>query len=492
MFEDCVRALAAALLAFAVQGTWIALAFAVARLALRRADARLRYAAGVAALSAMPAVLLFTFFTMLRSGPVATAAASVGLPALPDHSGRVVLVWLVGEVLLGLRALGGWWYLRRLVAQASDEIPAAWSDAAARLAARMQLRRRVRLLCSERTSVPMVVGWLRPVVLFPSALMDRLRMRDIEALLAHELAHLARLDPLVFGLQRLVETLLFYHPAAWWVSARLSADRELCADDLAAARFGNRIDYARALAALELSRPQAPPTALAASGGSLVSRIRRLIGSDAPLSAPHATGVSALVAPFSLGAALALAVAWASLSTAAGDAVSIRWLPVEIARWSSIFERAGGAHGIDPDLLAIVALVESGGNERAESSRGAVGLMQVMPTTAQRIAEQRGMTFEPDALWEPELNVDLAAWYLARHMEEFGRGTGSASVDGRVSLVAAAYNGGERALRAHLAHGEPLSAETEQYRELVLRLWRERGRAESETLRSMRRSRPAR
>ena len=147
-----------------------------------------------------------------------------------------------------------------------------------RLAQQLRVSRPVRLCKSALVEVPTVIGWLQPVILFPVSAVTGLPAMQLEAILAHELAHIRRHDYLVNLLQHLVETLLFYHPAVWWVSHHLSQERELCCDDLTVNVCGDRVAYAQALAALEELRGTAPDLALAAGGGSLLRRIRRLLG----------------------------------------------------------------------------------------------------------------------------------------------------------------------------------------------------------------------
>src|SRR5213076_1329469 len=126
--------------------------------------------------------------------------------------------------------------------------------------------------------VPMVVGWLRPAILLPVAALASLSTTQIEAILAHELAHIRRHDYAVNVLQAIVETLLFYHPAVWWLSNRIRVEREHCCDDVAVALFGNPLQYARALTRFEELRLDPAHALLAANGGSLLTRIRRLVG----------------------------------------------------------------------------------------------------------------------------------------------------------------------------------------------------------------------
>jgi hypothetical protein len=147
----------------------------------------------------------------------------------------------------------------------------------ARLARALGIDRTIRLLHSTAVDVPTVLGWVRPVILLPMTLTG-LSGEQIEMILAHELAHIRRHDFLVNLMQSVVETLLFYHPAVWWISSRIRIEREHCCDDAAVAVGGNALQYARALTRLEELRGEAPQLALGANGGSLMERIRRVAG----------------------------------------------------------------------------------------------------------------------------------------------------------------------------------------------------------------------
>ena len=142
-----------------------------------------------------------------------------------------------------------------------------------------------------------MIGWLHPIILLPAASLTGLTPGQLEAILAHELAHVRRLDYLVNGFQCLVETLLFYHPVVWWISRCVREEREHCCDDLVLEVCEDRLVYARALAALEQSRAGLPEFAFAANGGSLLNRIRRLLGTpdpSAPMTAWQISGLGLL------------------------------------------------------------------------------------------------------------------------------------------------------------------------------------------------------
>ena len=202
----------------------------------------------------------------------AVAALSSARTALPT----IVAIWLAGVVLLSGRLLVSWIRVRRMARR--DAVPAAaeLQLMAIRLSDALGLRGAVKLLQSAAVEVPSVIGSLRPIVLIPASALTGMTPQQIEMVLAHELAHIRRHDFLVNLLQAVVETLMFYHPAVWWMSRRVRIERENCCDDLAVAVCGNPIQYARALTRLEELRAEALPVVVAANGGSLLDRIRRI------------------------------------------------------------------------------------------------------------------------------------------------------------------------------------------------------------------------
>ena len=194
-------------------------------------------------------------------------------PVLP----WLVVLWLLGVIALSVRLAHGWMMARRLRTEGTREISGALQLILSRLAQRLRVTRPVRLVESLVMEVPAVVGWLRPVILVPTSALSGLTPQQLEVLLAHELAHVRRYDYVVNIMQCMIETLLFYHPAVWWVSRRVREEREHCCDDLVVAICGDPQLYASALVGMERLRPATPRLALAATGGSLLHRVRRLL-----------------------------------------------------------------------------------------------------------------------------------------------------------------------------------------------------------------------
>lgn len=302
--QPWAQALAWTLIHFIWQGAAIGLG---AWLALRtlRLSSRARYGAGVAAMALMLAAPVATFAlamagqaatapplgiadaelapapaverpASLLAGPAAgapaVAAPGVAAPYLPF----VLFAWAAGVVVLSIRLLGGWIVARRLATRALRPVSPEVHAMARRVAGRIALDRIVRLFESTAVAVPVTVGWLKPVVLLPASAMSGLSPTQLEALLAHELAHVRRHDYLVNLLQSAVETLLFYHPAVWWASRVIRAEREHCCDDVAVG-VCDRLIYVSALSELA-AMAATPRVAMAATSGPLLSRVRRLLG----------------------------------------------------------------------------------------------------------------------------------------------------------------------------------------------------------------------
>jgi beta-lactamase regulating signal transducer with metallopeptidase domain len=198
-----------------------------------------------------------------------------------SHLPQIVMVWLTGVLLLSVRLLFGWLRAHAIAKKNAREAAPEWQRSARRLAHALKLRRAVQLLESAAVEVPTVIGWLRPIVLLPATSLTGLSSEQMEMILAHELAHIRRNDFFVNLMQAVVETLLFYHPAVWWISNRIRVEREHCCDDVAVSVSGKPLVYARALTRLEELRIEDAQAFVSANGGSLIGRIRRLAGARA-------------------------------------------------------------------------------------------------------------------------------------------------------------------------------------------------------------------
>src|ERR1039457_6551913 len=277
------------------QGALAALVLAATLGVLR--SSRARYAAGCLAMLALLIGFCLTFQHVLaEQGIQGGSAQGIALrPAPPGLGDGSIVVraparfravdylpwlapfWLAGVLFFQLRGVASWMGARRLRRRGVCAAAEFWQGRIDRLAARVRVSRPVSLLESCLAEVPVVIGYVRPVILMPVGLLAGLPAAQVESILLHELAHIRRHDYLVNLWQIAVEGLVFYHPAVWWISGVMRAERENCCDDLVVATQGDALGYAAALAALEENRGAVRETVLAATGGSLVKRVRRLL-----------------------------------------------------------------------------------------------------------------------------------------------------------------------------------------------------------------------
>ena len=354
--QPLVQSLGWTLLHFVWQGSLVATAFAAVNAMLRQRNASVRYVTASTAMLVMTACVPVTFYLIYSSQPVSPGvgvepASSFEIPELlrpldgdsqrtihippADGSGGVlngqspsgqavtsiatytardrlrsllpwiVGCWVTGVLVLSMRLLGGWAYMRILVRRRSRAASEQWCDTVDLLRKRLGIDRTIQLLETASVEVPVVFGWLRPALLLPVTAFTGLSPDQVEAVLIHELAHIRRHDYLVNLLQTVAETLLFYHPAIWWISRRMRVEREYCCDDIASSQSKDTLTYVTALSQLEERRGVALNLAVAAAGGSLLERIRRLCNVTTPGSSARRPGLLGLLVVVALVTAVA-------------------------------------------------------------------------------------------------------------------------------------------------------------------------------------------
>lgn len=441
-----------ALLHFLWQGLVVGLGAWLLLWVFRRNPGQLRYGVACGALALCPLMLLGTMLKLFETPALRAPSAVVTsfqtqeratlpaelvkpLPAqqrlesaLRPHLPMLVGLWALGSLVMGFRLVGGWFQIQQWRSQALPA-PAPWEGVFESLAQRMGLSRAVRLAISEAISTPLSFGLWRPMVLVPAALLTGYPPEFLEALLAHELAHVQRRDYLVNLLQSLVEVLCFFHPVVWWLSHRIRTEREQLCDDRAVQTTGEARRLALALNALDDLQPHLTALALAARGGNLMHRIQRLVK---PLN----------TSPASFGWVAPALLTLGLLSPLAAQALGEKLpkIPVPLESLRQIDELAA-REGIDPNLLRAIAFVESRFDPKAKSSAGAVGILQVMPETARKYGAKE--------LEDPAQVAAAGARYLKFLLDRY---------PGDLSKVVAAYNGGEAAIDAGR-----LSEETKAY-----------------------------
>ena len=270
---DVLRNLGLSLVHFLWQGAALA-ALAAAGIALAR-QASTRYAIAIGALVLMVAAPVLTYVVLHGSSPVLSISGQNPIPVIahavslashrvvsnsrsPFASGTFltgfVELWFVGVLLFSLRTAGGFFIVTRLRRRDSKPMCSEVLVVCREMQQRLGIMRVIRYCESLHLDAPAVVGWFRPVVLLPISALSGLTELQLRAVITHELAHIRRLDAFFNLFQVAAETLLFYHPAVWWLSKRIRAERENCCDDVALTTCGNPAEYARSRADGRMAR----------------------------------------------------------------------------------------------------------------------------------------------------------------------------------------------------------------------------------------------
>jgi beta-lactamase regulating signal transducer with metallopeptidase domain len=338
-----MQTLAWSLLHFLWQGAAIA-AVAAAFMAVLRKPAS-RYLIGITALALMLGSFVVTFAAI--SEPAATVAefAAIGAPAaappslngVSQHSVNELMEeqaaissasdfawiargWLLGVFVFALRIAFGLAVLEQLRRRNLIALPEALVVRFRILQHRLGIRRVIQYCECHSLNVPAVIGLFRPVVLLPVRALTGLTPEQLEAVIAHELAHIKRFDVAVNFFQVIAETLFFFHPAVWWLNKRIRTDREDCCDDVAIAECGGKVGYARALATMETWR-DVPDFAMAVTGSPVATRVARLLGISQQQNGARTAGIvtaSLALATALIAAGVSFGVANPAMAQSAG------------------------------------------------------------------------------------------------------------------------------------------------------------------------------
>lgn len=356
-----VQKLGWTLLHFVWQAGVVALLLAILLRALRKSTPNIRYIVACAAMALiilMPTITFNLLSAPEPASPVESIPISARVSAAPQEPydadmllGRaaqymqtprytswqeradqvcaavlpyLVAGWLVGVFGLSIWHLGGWAQLHRLKSRMVEDVNLFVHSTLQQLSGKLGVNKVVQVVKSALVEVPTVVGWIRPVVLLPASALTGLSSQQLEALLAHELAHIRRHDYLVNMLQTAVEILGFYHPAVWWTSRTIRLERENCCDDMAISVCGDARQYVKALAEMERIRCGQAELAIAASGGNLSRRISRLLGKEAggKTRASWAPAVIAAILLIALAIPASLALSGADSEDTSAAAIS--------------------------------------------------------------------------------------------------------------------------------------------------------------------------
>ena len=293
--ESWVHALGWTMVHSLWQGALLALLLSGFRAIAGSLAPQYRYLGGLLALGGLFLVSVVTFWLQLDAGTVggegvvisfsgvAEAEPASFLGSLTIFLNRqlpfLVIAWIAGLLFFALRTAGGFWYVHQLRQTGMIPPEENWQRKMVEIASRLKIRRPVALMESLQVSVPLVIGHFKPLILLPVGLVNQLSMAEVDAILAHELAHIRRHDFLINLFQSLLEILYYFNPAAWYISTSIRTEREHCCDDWAVAVCGSSLTYVHALVQLQERAVSMPQFALSMAGGGkpLLQRVRRIL-----------------------------------------------------------------------------------------------------------------------------------------------------------------------------------------------------------------------
>lgn len=308
--ESLTAALGWTLLHAIWQGFALVLIAALAMYLLRHRSSYARYWTGIVAIFSQLSASIITFIVYYQPFVAAVTVSKLNTSAqylasrvaytpvalpwykeallfLQSHLDTIVLFWGIGASVLLIRLVGSWVYVQQLRAEGIRLTEARVQTLFRTISTALRIRQNVHLFESVRVKTPMVIGFIKPIVLLPVGLVTGLTTKQIEAILAHELAHVKRYDYLINLLQSLAEVVYFFHPALWWLSGKVRQEREHCCDDIAINVCGDKLAFVQALS--EVATYQQTPElamAFASNKGALLYRVRRVLGVS-PQSSPN-------------------------------------------------------------------------------------------------------------------------------------------------------------------------------------------------------------
>ncbi|MFK7808139.1 MAG: M56 family metallopeptidase [Saprospiraceae bacterium] len=210
---------------------------------------------------------------------IATSSIENYMQYFNQHIPLVVAIWFVGVCFFLVRLMGGLAYVQRLKYTNNKPVSVEWTNKVKLLCRKLRLRRPVKMVESSLATVPMVIGYLKPVILMPIGAINGLSESEVDAIIAHELAHVYRNDFLLNIFLSVIEVLFYFNPAVWWIAANVRTERENCCDDIAIKLCGNSLAYAKALLSLQELSQSVPGYAMAFAGpkNQLLQRIKRIL-----------------------------------------------------------------------------------------------------------------------------------------------------------------------------------------------------------------------
>lgn len=308
--SEIIRAIGWTLINITWQGTAIALMLWILLKIFNKSSAQFKYTISLLSLVAIVALSTYNFYNSYQSSSppnekidivlsngegiidglsqIINSASSpvsfielfsVFVNRLDSYLPLIVNIWIVGIIFFMMKFFVGYVYLQRLKRDKVLNITDKWKEKFFRIESKLAIKKRIRYLESKVARIPLMLGYLKPVIIIPAGMLTGIPENQIEAIIAHELAHIRRNDYLVNILQIFIEIVFFYHPAVWFISSIIRSERENCCDDLALTACEGSLTYAKALVSVQELKPGKVYSAVAFSGQKkqLINRIKRMV-----------------------------------------------------------------------------------------------------------------------------------------------------------------------------------------------------------------------
>lgn len=351
--SEIIEALGWTLLHSLWQVTAVGLVLGLVFYLLRRYSCKLRYTIALSALILIVAMSVLTFLSLYSPGSsdAATSAKYGSIAVQPDHSNGysllltgsqkqtrlfspdrvyqffnenvsiIVLLWILGLLVFMVRFMGGYLYSQRLRSYKTSPVSEKLMSLFREASRKVNVNKRFRLLHSALVASPVLIGYLKPVILVPAGMLASVPPDQIQAILIHELVHFKRKDWLVNIFQSLVEVVFFYHPVVWWISRMIRVEREHICDDMAVECCAEPVTYIKALSTLQELAFKTPRLAAAFTGRypQLLNRIKRLVGEPVRKSYNSSVMISVITFIAVVGLSASAAIHFPVSSPVPGD-----------------------------------------------------------------------------------------------------------------------------------------------------------------------------
>lgn len=306
-------------------------------------------------------------YPVIPSSSEISALVTPPVAWLGAHIGMLSAVWMVGALVFALRIISGYWYIG-FIRKEADPVGAFWQGRVAELAAKLNVRSWVEVAQSGLITAPVVIGYLKPMILVPVGMFSGLTTEQLEAIFVHELMHIRRGDYIVNLIQTIFEAIYFFNPFAWLMSAAIRREREHCCDDGVVLNHGNPMAYVRALATLEEARLSRSGMALslAEDKNQLLKRIKRIMEKSVHRYSHRDRIVPALLLVVGLMCASWLTIQSRDRNVAAGEAPTV--ITTTVANDTTGKEKKGAYYHysvttIDDEVKEDVRVVEGYSND---------------------------------------------------------------------------------------------------------------------------------